>query len=140
MNIIYKKDHNLNLINEEIMDAFPQWKGILNSEGIYENQGVFVRGDGSALQLTVPNDADTDALDAVINAHDATKKSNGEKEKQNKEDSKKEYDKYKFKDIAELDSIIDKEFSSFTNKQKDFLKQLGRLCYYIGSLEVKKEY
>jgi len=76
--INHTKQHNLNSITEELFAAFPEW---VKPDAVSGEQStsVSISGDGSTLNLWVPDNADEGAIRAVIDAHDPTKESKGEK-------------------------------------------------------------
>ena len=71
--------NNLSLLHDEILTALPTLRPTPNSAGILDFDGdldlepvMMVEGDGNLVRLTVPDDADEAAIDAIVQAHDAT--------------------------------------------------------------------
>lgn len=65
-----------NRLHEELLAAFPTWRGTLRPDGsgIYEQPLLTVESDADGqLRLYVPDDADEGAIAAVIAAHDPSR-------------------------------------------------------------------
>jgi len=83
--LTYTKQHKLNLITEELFAAFPGW---ISSVGNEQQTSVSISGDGSTLILLVPDAADENAIQVVIDAHDSKLESKGEKVARELEESR----------------------------------------------------
>jgi hypothetical protein len=62
----YQKPHRLAQLADELYAAFPSWTADVG--GRPQAQAT-IAGDGATLTLTVPDNADTVAVAAVVNAH-----------------------------------------------------------------------
>ena len=68
----YAKAHTLNLLHDEIITAIPALAPIRDDAGDGTPVMTAVEGKGTDIWLTVPDDADEAAIQAVVDAHDAT--------------------------------------------------------------------
>ena len=76
--LTYTKQHKLSLITEELFAAFPAWVNV-DSVSNELSTSVSISGEDSKLTLWVPDDANENAIQVVIDAHDSSKESEGEK-------------------------------------------------------------
>lgn len=59
-------------LHEELLARFPQWQGTKRADGKFTNPTLQVESNGSKVLLTLPEDADEAAVQAVIAAHTPT--------------------------------------------------------------------
>ena len=63
--------NNLSALHDEILAAVPSTRPVVNGQG--ENVAVMlVQAKGNDISLTVPDDVDEAAIQAVVDAHDAS--------------------------------------------------------------------
>jgi hypothetical protein len=82
--LVFKKKNNLNLIGEELFDAFPEWVREETDPDLgttINTTSVVIQhtGNKDEFSVTVPDDADEVAIQAVVDAHDSSKESKKEK-------------------------------------------------------------
>ena len=56
-------------LHEELLARFPQWRGLQRADGIFSNPLLRLEYDDERIILTVPEEADEDAIHAVVDAH-----------------------------------------------------------------------
>lgn len=78
MRLTYQRPHKPMLLMDELLAAFPAWRG--DSVGVgFRNPRLRVSSRDDTVWLDVPEDADLAAVNAVVMAHDATKESLSER-------------------------------------------------------------
>jgi len=63
--------HNLSLLHQELLDSISTVAPILNIETNELEAVMRVEGDSGNVWLTVPDDVDESAVQAIVDAHDA---------------------------------------------------------------------
>jgi hypothetical protein len=78
--LTFNKVNNLSLLQDELLAAISSLRPYPNPEGETDHEGTTIKnpvmrveGTGSTVKLTVPDDTDEDAIQSVVDAHDATK-------------------------------------------------------------------
>jgi hypothetical protein len=70
-NLSITRPHRLSKLSDELLAAVPSLRPVAGVDGVNVARAV-VSGDGRILQLQLPDDADEQAIRAVVDAHDAT--------------------------------------------------------------------
>ena len=85
MTITLTGRYKSNGLMDELLDRFPEWRGDLAPPelgfppGCRINPKLGVQSKGDTVWLTVPEDADLDAIHAVVAAHDPDAETKGQR-------------------------------------------------------------
>lgn len=66
---IPKDAANVNQLHDELLNQFPAWRGTQLPDGTFTNPLLGVESTDEEIQLTLPDNADETAVQAVTNAH-----------------------------------------------------------------------
>lgn len=78
MRLTFEHPHRLAKLHDELVAAIPELTPVAGLDGALEAVWT-ISGDGQHLELEVPDDVDEQAIRAVVDAHDPTTPSAGER-------------------------------------------------------------
>lgn len=113
MRLTYQGLFKSSLLFDELLAAFPSWGGV-TSEGTSRMQS---KPDGTEVYLFVPDDADGDAIQVVIDAHDPKALSAGEQKEQEQDQDEQDLAERYIAAMNFLDNAI-ADWPSMTAAQK----------------------
>lgn len=67
--VVAKGNKNVNQLHDELLKAFPAWRGTSLAGGTFQDPLLLVEETSTQIKLSFPEDADENTVKAVINAH-----------------------------------------------------------------------